>query len=286
MRWKLNNQFVIVVPVYNQPERIIRCLQSIFDQSFPDLGVIIRDDCSTDGTWDAIGQFLLKQTGGLGSQAYPYFRVDANEIIECGRTLDNKLLSVIAVRNRKKHYPCGNIYTSVINHVNNNQAVIGTVDGDDALLNENVVRDIADAYDKGSYWLVWSQHQNQQGNRGCSAPLPPDEVIYAHRHYWCVSHFRTAKAWLYKQIDPKSLVDFFDRDSYVKMCGDAALLYPMIEMAGNEHSKFVDSVHYLYDDNTGLNEHSPGTVQMQHQYSALIKNMPRSAKIIKSPEKS
>jgi glycosyltransferase involved in cell wall biosynthesis len=44
---KLDNKFIIIVPVYNAKDLIVECLSSIISQDFDDL-VIIRDDISTD----------------------------------------------------------------------------------------------------------------------------------------------------------------------------------------------------------------------------------------------
>jgi glycosyltransferase involved in cell wall biosynthesis len=41
---KLNNKFVIVIPLYNAKDLIEECLASILTQDYGDLGVIIRDD--------------------------------------------------------------------------------------------------------------------------------------------------------------------------------------------------------------------------------------------------
>jgi hypothetical protein len=42
------------------------------------------------------------------------------------------------------------------------------------------------------------QHRNTNGNIGQSRSLPSDDVIYNNRNYWSVTHFRTSKAFLYK----------------------------------------------------------------------------------------
>jgi glycosyltransferase involved in cell wall biosynthesis len=55
---KLDNKFIIIVPVYNAKDLIVECLSSIISQDFDDLGVIIRDDISTDGTNTIINDFF------------------------------------------------------------------------------------------------------------------------------------------------------------------------------------------------------------------------------------
>ena len=54
----LDNKFVIVIPTYNAESLIEKCLMSILSQNFDDLGVIIRDDISTDRTSEVVKNLL------------------------------------------------------------------------------------------------------------------------------------------------------------------------------------------------------------------------------------
>lgn len=44
----------VVIPMYNRKKTIERCLNSVLNQSYKNLEVILVDDCSTDGTIDYI----------------------------------------------------------------------------------------------------------------------------------------------------------------------------------------------------------------------------------------
>lgn len=48
----------IIIPVYNVAPYIIRCLDSIYNQSYPNLEVIIIDDCGTDNSMAIIDSYL------------------------------------------------------------------------------------------------------------------------------------------------------------------------------------------------------------------------------------
>ena len=234
---KLKNKFIIVIPMYNANKLGIDCIKSIIDQDFEDLGIIIRDDISTDGTDKLIEEFL-----GIN---------DNNLFI---RKIQGK--DVLYIKNNVKYYPVGNTYDSVINYVDNNDAIIGVVDGDDALYSSQAVKKISEAYlNNPGKWLIWSQHKNTNGTLGVSRPLPPDSIIYSNRNYWSVTHFRTNKAFLYKKLNINDLLDPFINNSYYTFAGDAAFLFPFIEMCGNEHSLFIDEPLYLYNNELPLNEH-------------------------------
>lgn len=51
----MKNKIVVIVPVYNCEKYIERCLQSIFQQSYSNLSVIVVNDGSTDNTINVIG---------------------------------------------------------------------------------------------------------------------------------------------------------------------------------------------------------------------------------------
>ena len=46
----INEIVSVIVPVYNREKCIRKCIQSIQNQSYPDLEIIIVDDGSTDKT--------------------------------------------------------------------------------------------------------------------------------------------------------------------------------------------------------------------------------------------
>ena len=250
---RLTNKFIIIVPVYNAKNLIESCLMSILSQNFNDLGVIIRDDISTDGTDKVIKNFL-----GI------------NEEINSSLTkFEGK--DVLFIRNDKKLYPVGNTYESVMKHVDNDEAIIGVVDGDDSLTSANAVMEIFNLYETTNKWMIWSQHQKSAGGIGESKPLPSDEVIYAGRNYWAASHFRTSKAFLFKRLNPIDLMDPFVPDSYYTYAGDAAFLFPFCEMCGNDKSYFLNKVLYLYNNDLPTNEHNKG-LDNAIKYGTYIRN--------------
>ena len=72
----MSQKISIIVPCYNQAQYLDECLQSVFDQTYPDWECIIVNDGSPDNTegaarkWtekDARFQYIYKQNGGLSS---------------------------------------------------------------------------------------------------------------------------------------------------------------------------------------------------------------------------
>ncbi|MBR3362411.1 MAG: glycosyltransferase [Bacilli bacterium] len=64
----------IIVPAYNEGARIIKCLNSLVNQTFSDIEIVVVDDGSTDDTLDILNNYnndklviLSKENGGQGS---------------------------------------------------------------------------------------------------------------------------------------------------------------------------------------------------------------------------
>lgn len=258
---KLSNKFIIIIPTFNVESYILECLDSVLNQDLNDVGIIIRDDISTDNTKNVIKNFL-----------------NISKEIE---KLRYNTKDILYIENSKKLYPCGNTYESVINYVDNDNSIIGVVDGDDKLLDTSALTKIYNLYQSGKFWMVWSQNKPSSGQPGFSKNLPSDDVIYTSRNYWSVSHFRTQKSFLFSKLNKEDLIDPFDKSCYYKFCGDAAFLFPFIEMCGNNKCHFLNEVLYTYNDNLPLNEHNKdvhkaityGNYIRQHgkKYSKLLK---------------
>ncbi|CAN0382964.1 unnamed protein product, partial [Phaeothamnion confervicola] len=189
---KLKNSFVIVIPVYNCEEFIHRSFYSVVSQVFPDLGIIIRDDQSTDST-----PFILEQILGIDGVTENYAKFHGKD--------------VLFIRNQHKFYGGGNTYDSARKYISNRSAIVGVVDGDDWLTDAEAAAKIFDVYASRKVWQVWSQHQANSlalvGRSGFSSELPDDLRIYQDRNYWSVSHFRTCLAWLYDYVREEDLYD-------------------------------------------------------------------------------
>lgn len=259
---KLNNKFIVVIPLYNAKDLIEPCLMSVLDQTYHDIGIIVRDDISNDGT-DKVVKDLLG--------------VQKDEFVTNFMGKD-----IIYIRNKSKFYPVGNTYDSVMNYVDNPNAIIGVVDGDDRLLHENAIRKIMDIYENNpGKWLVWSQHKNSIDREGQSRPLPPDTEIYKSRNYWSVTHFRTSRAALFHKLRVKDLMDPFVKKSFYTYAGDAAFLFPFIEMCGNEHSCFWDEELYYYNIDLPSNEHNK-SLDNAIKYGNYIRNKGKRYKKLKT----
>ena len=65
--------------------------------------------------------------------------------------------------------------------------------------------------------------------------------------------FKNIRAFLFREIDRNDLLDTDGK--FFKMSGDAAMMYPMVEMAGNERVKYLKEINYTYNDSNPINEY-------------------------------
>jgi glycosyltransferase involved in cell wall biosynthesis len=250
----LSNKFIVVIPAFNAEHSIVKCISSVLVQTFDDVGIVIRDDLSTDNTVEVVKDYL-----GMKKDQY-FTSVEGKDIL--------------VIKNSTKFYGAGNTHDSAINYVSNKDAIVGVVDGDDCLISDEALQKIYNIYLSKGVWLVWSQHQLKSSadkkSTGYSSALPTNEALYNNREYWSVSHFRTCKSWLFNEINKNDLCDPFGKNHYCQYAGDASILYPIIEMCGNEKSFFLDEVLYLYNDNLPTNEHNISSINVE-KYSKYIR---------------
>ena len=60
----LNNEYKIsiIMPVYNTEQYFDRCIQSVLDQSYKNIELIVVDDCSPGNIRDMIQEYLALDT--------------------------------------------------------------------------------------------------------------------------------------------------------------------------------------------------------------------------------
>jgi len=233
----MQNEFAIIVPVYNAGQWIGKCLDSILSQDYRNYKFIVIDDHSTDNTWDII----------MG------YRVPA-------------------FRNKKR---LGSGLANIVRgtDIAEKQDIIVTIDGDDYLSNNGVLSYLNEVY-KQDVWLTYGQflplsgrysntcqdlaYTNTVNEAGAWVKNSLKPQTYRRSGVWVTSHLRTFKKWLWDMIKDE---DLREGGEYYKMAWDMAFMYPMIEMAG-KHICFVEKVLYIYND---LNPNCDGTIDPELQ---------------------
>ena len=228
----MNNKFIVVVPVYNAEKYIERCLESILCQDYSNYDLIVVDDCSTDNTYNIIKDVHDKCTHK--------FTIHRNSN-RTGSALSNMIMSI-------------NLLSC------SGEDIIITIDGDDFLSDSHVFFYLDEIYQDINIYMTYGQFIPLSGSYGKFCKPIPNTQEYRKSGLWFASHLRTFKNKLWYKIND---IDLRDIDGeYFKVAGDASYMYPLIEMCGGKHCKFIDKVLYIYND---LNPNNDMKINVKEQ---------------------
>lgn len=243
---------VVIIPSYNNKDWYEYNLLSIFSQNYKNYHVIYIDDNSTDNTANLVEEFVKKHH------------------LESRFTL---------IRNLERHGSLANLYNAV--YLCDDQVIIAIVDGDDWLYHKYVFKELNEIYKTGKVWLTHGRLiECPSGISGWCEPVP-DEYIQKNlfRQYRCASHLKTFKAWLFKQIKLEDLLDI--HENFFAMTGDQAIMFPMIEMAGERHA-YISDINYVYNVASTLNDNKVNA-QLQRDLEAVIRSKPKYQRLATQP---
>lgn len=231
---------IILTTAYNCENYIERCLLSIMSQRFRDFKCYITDDMSTDSTIEKI-ESVIKD--------------------------DNRF---ILIKNHFKLYQGGN-YDQVIRWRSlDGDEICVEIDGDDWLPNPNVLGKIDEIYKDSNVWMTSGSFKYHDGRPGFNRPITSLENI--RNSNFTLSHMRTWKAWLWKKIDEKDLKD--GDGKYYSVAGDLSFMWPMIEMSGLEHFKFIDEILYVYNESNPINDHKVDLSKVRNIHNLIANKTP------------
>jgi glycosyltransferase involved in cell wall biosynthesis len=141
----------------------------------------------------------------------------------------------------------------------------GTYDLPDNKVFERVI----DHYNSGDVWIANGCFRYSDGRMGFSQPVKDFQNL--RQKSYTASHLRTWKIFLWRNIKRTDLYD--DSGYYWTTTGDLSFMYPMLEMSGEEHYKFMDEINYIYNEQNPLNDHkvNMGKVNYYVNYAKKIK---------------
>ena len=212
---------IILTTSYNCEKYIEKSLLSIMSQRFKDFTCYITDDLSTDNTIEVIKKTIA------GDDRF------------------------ILIENFNKMYQPGN-YDQVIRwRAINGDEICVEVDGDDWLPNSNVLGLINETYDDKDVWMTSGSFKYSTGANGFS--VPPSSFDNIRKQNFTLSHLRTWKAWLWNKIREEDLKN--SEGNYWDVAGDLSFMFPMFEMSGEKHYRYLSSINYIYNETNPLNDH-------------------------------
>lgn len=224
------NPIKIIVPFYNASAFIEKSMMSALTQKYNNFKVIFIDDASTDDSWDKL----------------PH---------------DNE--KAICIRNEINVTALPNIHKVIMEYCEPND-IITLLDGDDWLPNNKVLQYIDEFYRQNDCWIMYGQASWTQPNaatnscKGIARPyINEDEFKIMRKLPFYVSHIRTFKAGVYKAIEKQDPTFSCMKDSngeFYRCTYDVAIMYPIMEIAGFQKTKYNDKSLYVYNRDNPISD--------------------------------
>lgn len=221
---QITEQHIVVVTLmYNTGTDCIESLSSAFAQNYQNYHIIVVDDCSTNNSAEIVKNYIEQQ----GWQNKVHF-------------IQNSIRRDVTANHELAVSLC-----------NDNDIVIA-LDGDgDMFAHSNVLSYINKVYTLyPQTWMTYGSFiVKSTGQRIFHGPLPTDVLANrtVRRHDFITSHLRTFRAWLFKQVKHE---DLLYRGNYPKYAPEIPFIFPMLEMAGPEHVRYIDEILYIYKDHS------------------------------------
>jgi glycosyltransferase involved in cell wall biosynthesis len=240
--------FYIVIASYNNEKWYQKNLSSVFQQEYPHWRLCYINDCSTDTTGKSVEEYI--DLYGMRSKC----RV---------------------IHNSSNRGAMANLYTAI--HMAKPTEIVVIVDGDDALANPRVLKYLAHVYQNKNIWMTYGSYKcDPSGQQGLCEPFPRKVLQKGtfRKYKWIASHLKTFYAKLFHLIKKEDLM----RDGkFLPITYDQAITYPLLEMAGNAHIRYIRRTLYLYNDTNPISDSR--RAEFQYRTALYIRSLPPYAPV-------
>ena len=244
------NKIKVIIPFYNPGEFLELCVNSVLTQNYDNYEVLFINDCSSDGSPQ---KYIPTQTvvkNELGENVNQY----SHPIL--GKT---KCKNVLYWDSPTRMTALVNLHNGITHFATDPDDIVVLLDGDDWLLNKNVLSYINEFYESNKdCWLMYGSSQWTDGRPCCArAYTESDFKTGIRKTPFKVSHIRTFRAGLYHSIakqDPGFDSMQNKNKEWYKMTYDVAMFVPMLEMAGLEHTFYNNKKLYVYNRDNPISD--------------------------------
>ena len=262
----------IIIPSFNNEDWYEKNLNSVLQQNYDNYRIIYINDCSSDRTGQVVEETVKKCTDDY---QITFFDCPFNEDIPTstqifGELINKKNCFFTLINNRHRHYGAlPNLYRAI--HSCNNDEIVVLLDGDDWLFDNDVLQKINTFYASENIWLTHGRFIEYPNNNSSWSQDFSNEVIRqnAFRQNRIPTHLKTFYSCLFKKI---RLEDLLYNGIFCPMTGDMAMMFPMIEMAGERHA-YSHEINYVYNVANPINDNKINP-QLQRDMDAYIRTLP------------
>ncbi len=244
--------FKIVIQAYQCQRWIVDCLKSVRQQKYLNWQAILHVEPSQDCTWDRVASYL----DGIQDDRF------------------------LVVRNTERLLRPANDFDAIQRSNAADEDVIVFLDGDDLLNGPYVLSYLARLYGNSSLWVTWGSYMNSHsGERGLAAiPIPDSEGDeWKDKRAWRYSHLKTFRRFMLRGLKEEDLREKVT-GAYYPMAWDMAMMFPIVEMAGREHGRFISKILYIYNTQNRMSNDKVSPVLSQILAQLVLSQAPYPCK--------
>lgn len=235
LRAPVEREIVVISPFYNAASWLEDHVRSVAGQDYTNYRHILINDASTDES-----EAVIEQT-----------------LNELGQEVSDR---VILITNEENRGAVRNQIETIRNCVDNPEAVVVLLDGDDALVNDpNVFHHVNAWHDEGAEFTYGSCWSMADSIPLVAQPYPKEvrdrKAYRSHRFNWGIpyTHLRTFRRRLLDGVDDAAFKD--ESGEWYRAGGDVATFYELIEQADPDRVRAVADVLVRYNDVNPLNDY-------------------------------
>lgn len=137
--------------------------------------------------------------------------------------------------------------------------ILVLLDLDDWFFRTDTLALLNEVYSNPSVWVTYGNYICSTGEPGHCAPWAKNRS--PRTSPWIFSHLKTMRGFVWNRINKD---DFRGPDGeYARACADRAIMYPALEMAGPEHTFFIDTPLVVYNRHVTNNVDKVNSVYAQ-----------------------
>lgn len=214
--------FRFAIVGWKAEQYISRCLLSVTKQDIPDWTACVVLDPAEDATVKLAQEFAKRDS------------------------------RVKVIANDKQMYSIPNIIRAIAEQQPEDEDIIAILDADDWLTNNESLDIVKICYDSNPETLVthgsWVSYPAPEVVTNNGAYTDEDWIKGIRKVDWRASHFRTFKYKIWRHVDHKYLKT--SDGEYIRVAGDLAIMYPLLEMCGKHRVRYIPEKIYTYNQET------------------------------------
>ena len=126
------------------------------------------------------------------------------------------------------------------------------IDGDDYLYSSDVLNIVEEKYQQTNCLITYGSHLSSRGVKGKKYPFLIREFNLFRKYFWYASHLKTYRHDLWLSLNPQDLLN--KNGEYFSVAWDLAIMFPLLEMAGNRQ-EFINEILYFYNEDNPISDH-------------------------------